>query len=144
MPGHAEFGGDRFDSVLGDAQVYPTVGGEVWADVALVVSLNFITIGSMPNESSHVQRFEASIFANCFEGNAISEDECTSVSIILRFFYLVNSWYDHGYISRTEARRGVVKILLLVVRRTYRASRPRTSCGHRVESSRLSAQLADR
>jgi hypothetical protein len=31
------------DRVLGDVQVYPTVGGEVWADVALVVSLNFIT-----------------------------------------------------------------------------------------------------
>ncbi len=41
--GDAEFCGDRVDRVLCHAQVYPTVGGEVWADVALVVSLNFIT-----------------------------------------------------------------------------------------------------
>jgi hypothetical protein len=41
--GDAEFGGDRVDRVLGDVEVYPAVGGEVWADVALVVSLNFIT-----------------------------------------------------------------------------------------------------
>ena len=41
--GDAEFRGDRGDRVAGDALVYPTVGGEVWADVALVVSLNFIT-----------------------------------------------------------------------------------------------------
>ncbi len=42
--GDAEFRGDRVDRVLGDVEVYPTVGGEVWADVALVVSLNFITV----------------------------------------------------------------------------------------------------
>ena len=41
--GDAELGGDRVDRVLGDAQVYPTVGGGVWADVVLVVSLYFIT-----------------------------------------------------------------------------------------------------
>jgi hypothetical protein len=41
--GDAEFGGDRVDRGLGDVWVYPTVGGEVWAYVAIVVSLYFIT-----------------------------------------------------------------------------------------------------
>jgi len=34
--GDAEFCGDRVDRVLGDVEVYPTVGGEAEADVALV------------------------------------------------------------------------------------------------------------
>jgi hypothetical protein len=41
--GDAQLGGDRDNRVLDDVEVYPDVGGEVWADVALVVSLNFIT-----------------------------------------------------------------------------------------------------
>jgi hypothetical protein len=41
--GYAELGRDRIDRVLGDVEVYLTVGGEVWADVALVVALNFST-----------------------------------------------------------------------------------------------------
>ncbi len=42
-PSDAEFRGDRVDRVLGDVDLYPAVRGDVWADVALVVSLNFVT-----------------------------------------------------------------------------------------------------
>ena len=42
--GDAELGGDCVDRSLGDSEVYPTVGGEVGADVPLVVLLNFITV----------------------------------------------------------------------------------------------------
>jgi hypothetical protein len=40
--GDAEFGGDRGDRALGDVEVNPTAGGEIRADVALVVLLRFL------------------------------------------------------------------------------------------------------
>jgi hypothetical protein len=40
--GDAEFGCDRGDRALGDVEVNPTAGGEIRADVALVVLLRFL------------------------------------------------------------------------------------------------------
>src|SRR5208282_6310045 len=68
--GDPEFGGDRGDRVLGDLEVYPTVGGEVWADVALVVSLNFIT-GQPAEERGDVVDGQLGLFGDREKGSLV-------------------------------------------------------------------------
>src|SRR5512135_58389 len=68
--GDAEFGGDRVDRVLGNVEVYPTVGGEVWADVALVVSLNFIT-GQPVEERGDVIDGQLGLFGDREKGSLV-------------------------------------------------------------------------
>ena len=68
--GDAAFGGDRVDRVLGDVEVYPTVGGEVWADIALVVSLNFIT-GQPVEERGDVIDGQLGLFGDREKGSLV-------------------------------------------------------------------------
>src|SRR5512135_3681483 len=68
--GDAEFGGDRVDRVLGDVEVYPAVRGEVRADKALVVSLNFIT-GQPAEERGDVVYGQLGLFGDREKGSLV-------------------------------------------------------------------------
>ena len=81
--GDAEFGGDRVDRVLGDVEVYPTVGGEVWADVALVVSLNFIT-GQPAEERGDVVDGQLGLFGDREKGSLVGPHQRLQRGVVQR------------------------------------------------------------
>jgi hypothetical protein len=68
--GDAEFGSYRVDRVLGDVEVHPTVGGEIRADVALVVLLRFLA-GQPPQERGDVIDGQIGLFDDRLEGSLV-------------------------------------------------------------------------
>jgi hypothetical protein len=68
--GDAEFGGDCVDRVLGDGEVHPTVGGEIRADVTLVVLLRFLA-GQPAQEGSNVVDSQTGLFGDRDKGSPV-------------------------------------------------------------------------
>jgi hypothetical protein len=98
--GDAEFGRHRVDRVLRDVEVDLAIGGEVWADVALVMPLRFITRQSV-EERGDVIDGQTGLFRDCPESSLVGSNQRLHRGTVQR---------DMGRIH-SDSRRGDLEVI---------------------------------